>query len=345
MKLTHIGLALALPLAAQAQDMSGETITIVVPNPAGSGGDLHGRLFARYFAQNIPGEPTVIVVNRTGGGGNAALNFVYETGESDGTLLCYCGFNAAAVLSEAPGIRFVPEEMAHIGTGVTNLAFVARRDAVSEASDLTGGDALLIGGRGPGNTMDTFGNLGLEVMQADYRYIGGFGGFSKISAAMLADEVQAGHAGLSGFLALWGEDSEVAAPVYYHPFFDTAGDITPPREGTWADGVPSIVEAHEAVHGAPPEGRWWDAYVWFRTNVMSATIAVTGPPNLDEGLEEMFQEAFQATVSDPDYIAEYEATIGPVPSYNNIETTEAIFSGFRDVPDAVQAALDEIVSR
>lgn len=342
-------LAVALALAgaatvAQAQDFAGKTITIINSNPPGSGGDLHGRIFAKYFGRHLPGTPEVIVINKTGGSGAAAMNFVYETGTKDGTTLCYCGFDAAAVIAEAPGIRYVPENMDIIGSAVTNLVFTARKDRVPDPASLTDDSALLIGGRGAGSAMGTMGNLGLRVLDANYRYIPGYGGFSKISASMLADEVHAGHAGLSGFLRFFGWDHEDIGAVYYHPVFDAQGAELPRDSASLPETLPSISELHQSLHGVAPSGQWWDAYVWYRSKIMSATIALTTPPGLEPGLVDVLQDAFQKTTSDPEYLAEYRETISEPPTFNSTEMSESLFSGFRDMPAGVAEALQEIVS-
>ena len=98
--------------------------------------------------------------------------------------------------------------------------------------------------------------------------------------------------------------------------------------GAWPEGTPSITEAYAAMHGgAAPSGDWWDAYVWYRNNIMSAVIAVTAPPGVNEATLETLQQAFQDTVTDETFLTEYRATIGEVPYYNSTAQTEAIFAG------------------
>jgi tripartite-type tricarboxylate transporter receptor subunit TctC len=56
-------------VAADSDFYSGKTITVYVGRPPGSGADLAVRSFVRYWAQHVPGEPTMIVKNVPGGGG------------------------------------------------------------------------------------------------------------------------------------------------------------------------------------------------------------------------------------------------------------------------------------
>lgn len=343
---TVAGIATSLLMAAApvvAADFTGKTVTIFIGNPAGSGGDVHGRVFARHFGDNIPGKPNVIVVNKGGGGGTTALNHVYDNGQSDGTSLYYGSFNASAVIANAPGIRFVPEEMGVIGSANSDLAFVARRDVVDDLKDVVEGDAIIVGGRGAASSMGIMGNLGLKVIGANYRYIPGFKGFSKISAAMLAGEVAAGHAGLTGYQKFFG-DGETAYPVYYHPHFDDSGNVVESSRKAFPDDVPNIVEAHKALHGTEPSGKWWDAYVWYRSKVMTATVAVIGPPGMDPETIQVLQDAYQATVKSDAYLTEYRATVAEPPAFNSTETTLNVFAEFRDLPEAISEALVELAN-
>ena len=68
-----IGFFLSLTLGsaeAEAQEdpyYEGKTLTLYVGRTPGSGADLAARVFAQFWSQYIPGEPTVIVRNLPGG--------------------------------------------------------------------------------------------------------------------------------------------------------------------------------------------------------------------------------------------------------------------------------------
>ena len=78
-------LAAALPLAAQAQPVAGgRSLRIVVPFGAGGAVDIVGRLVAQELTTRL--GQTVVVENRTGGGGNIAMEHVARA-TPDGTTL------------------------------------------------------------------------------------------------------------------------------------------------------------------------------------------------------------------------------------------------------------------
>ena len=88
--------ALSIPFllaasAASADDIAdfyrGKQMQIIVRSAAGSSYDQYSRLLARYIVRHIPGNPTMIAVNMTGGGGIKATNFIADVAAKDGTIL------------------------------------------------------------------------------------------------------------------------------------------------------------------------------------------------------------------------------------------------------------------
>ena len=85
MRLALFAFALALPLAAAAQDFPSRPMTIVVPFPPGSTSDLLPRALAPHLSQSL-GVP-VIVENRPGAGGNLGAALVAKGEASGHTVL------------------------------------------------------------------------------------------------------------------------------------------------------------------------------------------------------------------------------------------------------------------
>jgi tripartite-type tricarboxylate transporter receptor subunit TctC len=79
----------ALPASAQsaADFYRGRTVTMVVSTSSGGGYDTMARAIARHLGKHLPGEPNILVRNMPGAGGIAAMNWLYNTAEKDGTVL------------------------------------------------------------------------------------------------------------------------------------------------------------------------------------------------------------------------------------------------------------------
>ena len=71
--------------AAKAVDFSGERITIVVPFNEGGGTDSYTRFMVPYFQKYLPGNPKIIVQNKSGAGGILGGNYFAQKAKTDGT--------------------------------------------------------------------------------------------------------------------------------------------------------------------------------------------------------------------------------------------------------------------
>src|SRR5262249_21591236 len=83
--------ALAMTAAAaqpsNSEFFKGKQITISVGAAAGGGYDTYARLIARFIGRHIPGNPTMIVSNQPGAGGNQAATRLATIDPRDGTAI------------------------------------------------------------------------------------------------------------------------------------------------------------------------------------------------------------------------------------------------------------------
>ena len=82
--------ALFTSLARAASDQGfykGKTINLYVGFPPGGGYDIYARIFAPYFSKHIPGNPTLLLQNMTGGSGVRAAGYISQVTAQDGTSL------------------------------------------------------------------------------------------------------------------------------------------------------------------------------------------------------------------------------------------------------------------
>ena len=73
---------------AQAQDFyRGKTVTIVVSTSTGGGYDAMARAIARHIGRHVPGNPNFVIRNMPGAGGIAAVNWLFNVAEKDGSIV------------------------------------------------------------------------------------------------------------------------------------------------------------------------------------------------------------------------------------------------------------------
>ena len=131
---TVIGLGLSLArqsVFAQEPFYKGKTLRLLVNYPAGGATDVVARLAARYLPKHIAGNPTIVVQNMPGGGGNVGANYVYEVANPDGlTVGVFSGGYLPQILG-GPGVRFDLNNMPMIGLGSSCLRDGSRNDKMS----------------------------------------------------------------------------------------------------------------------------------------------------------------------------------------------------------------------
>jgi tripartite-type tricarboxylate transporter receptor subunit TctC len=72
---------------AVADFYRGKQMRIIVRTLTATDYDNYSRLLARFMGKYIPGNPSMIVVNMTGGGGIIAANYMAEVAPKDGTVI------------------------------------------------------------------------------------------------------------------------------------------------------------------------------------------------------------------------------------------------------------------
>ncbi len=111
--------ACAVTAQAQTPYYQGKIIRIIVGYPPGDTNDQWPRLFAQYMGKYIPGNPTIIVQNMTGGGSMIAANYVYAVGKNDGLTLGW--ISPALYFDQLAGLKTVQfdwSKLTWIGTPV-----------------------------------------------------------------------------------------------------------------------------------------------------------------------------------------------------------------------------------
>jgi tripartite-type tricarboxylate transporter receptor subunit TctC len=83
------GALAAAPAAAQpaGEFYKGKQIDMFIGTPTGGGYDQYGRLLGRHMSKFISGNPPVIFRNMPAGGGRQAMNHVYNVAPRDGTAI------------------------------------------------------------------------------------------------------------------------------------------------------------------------------------------------------------------------------------------------------------------
>lgn len=116
--ITAFLLLCSLALTARADDYyAGKMIRIVVSYSAGGTFDITSRIYAKYLSKYIPGNPSIIVQNMPGAGGNITANYVFNVAKPDGLTIGNIHANRAlAQALKEPGVHFDVTRFEWIGS-------------------------------------------------------------------------------------------------------------------------------------------------------------------------------------------------------------------------------------
>ena len=109
----------ALPaLADPVEDFyRGKQISLLVGSGAGGGYDAYARVFARHASKYIPGHPSIVPKNMPAAGGMAAANTLFNNTDHDGlTIAAHTNGIAMDPLFGNPGARFDGQKFAWLGS-------------------------------------------------------------------------------------------------------------------------------------------------------------------------------------------------------------------------------------
>ena len=314
--------ALTIPAAAHAQevDFTGKQIEWVIPLSEGGGLDVWARFLAPYLSRYLPGQPAVFIRNVPGGGSITGTNLFAARPRTDGTaLIGTTGSTALPMLLGDTRVEynfnrdFTPLLVSPSG----GVAYLPPSLGVTSIEDLAGlGDTELVyGSQGP-TGLDIIPMLGFELLGLNVRHVFGMTGRGDGRLAFLRGEATIDYQTTSAYLAnvVPMVEEGTAVPIFSWGVLNGEGQIV--RDPTFPD-LPSFAEAYEAVHGAPPEGLAFEAFLALFGAGMSASKPAMLHIDTPEPIVEAYRDAFEQALQDPELIArsaeilgEYEQGIG-----------------------------------
>jgi tripartite-type tricarboxylate transporter receptor subunit TctC len=268
----------------------GKNVNLLIGFSAGGGYDLYARHLARHIGRHIPGSPTIIPQNMAGAGSLRAASFLYSAAPKDGSVF--------GTFARTTGINPLLESGAHFdGTKFSWIGSVT--DDVSTcvtwhtspvktwADFLT--KPITLGGQGPSSEPDIFARLFKSVFGAPVKLVAGYPGTNEISLAMERGEVD-GLCGLS-----WSTIKTRHAAWYRDKKINIIVQSAFRKEPELGD-VPLVMDMTK-----DPE----------KIKILRLILAAqemarpfAAPPGIPADRKAALIAAFDATMKDPEYLAE-----------------------------------------
>ena len=275
---------------AQPDSLAGKSVQMVIGFGAGGGYDLWGRTVGRHIGRHLPGNPTVIPQNMPGAGSYAAANYIFNVAPKDGTVLGIIARDAAlGPLSGATGARFDPLRLSWIGTPAkeTNVCIAYHTAPVKTVQELTA-KQLILGDTGPGTGTRSYPKALNELIGTKFKLVGGFPASSDVFLAMERGEVDGICESLDSIKIRrpsWIPDKKIT--ILFQ------GGAAPNPE---LKDVPFVVDlARNAEQKQAIE------FLYAGQGIGRPFVA---PPDMPAERLKMLRDAFNATMTDADFVAE-----------------------------------------
>lgn len=347
LKLTGAAVLLATSsLAASAQDgmFAGMTIEIVVPFGEGGATFVSAKFLEPYFEEHLPGNPTIDVVARPGGGSILGANWFEQNANPDGTTILFTTSSTANpfVLGQ-DGVEYrLSDYRVAYSHPFSAVAYVSPDTGVTSAENIMEAETPLIYGGIAAASSDLPALLSFEVLDLDVRTVLGFNGRGPVRLAFEQGEMNLDYQFTPVYLTQVVPSVEEgrAVPLWTGGAMDNG--VLSARDPI-APELPSVYEVYETLHGEAPSGIEWEAFQSVASVTYAYGLTAYMHPDTPQEVLDAFAEAAAAINADPDFQAEsQEVTNGA--RLNAGPETEAAVRAALSPSDEVRSYLRTLLS-
>lgn len=341
-------MVLPAPSAAAEDFYKGKTLTVMVGLAAGGTVDTFARLFAGYWQKHIPGNPTIVVRNMTGGGGLRVTNFVYEAVQPDGLTVLWGSWFPIDQALGTKALRARYEKFPFLGGTPDIRVGYARTDSIpgglKKASDIAKAKGLWVGGNTATGMAHLSGRIPLDVLGVSYRQVVGYRGGSDIFLAMQQGEVQYTATSIGTFRTRSGDFIKSGTGMGLFYLVPVAPDGSYERN-KYITEMPAFPDLYKEIHGKMPSGPVWEALNWFTT--LSGTMQYAGfaPPGTPAAALEALRKGYAAASGDPEFEADSIKRNGIPYGFVDVKTGERVIQTLANTDPKVLATFKDLIEK
>ena len=280
---------------ATAQDYyAGRTIEFIVGGDSGGGYDIYARAVARHLARHIPGNPTIVVKNMPGAGSTRAGIYISTVAPKDGGSIgaMMPGAIIGPLLEDKPATQFDPTKVNYIGTADSGVRVCAslQKSKLKTFADAQANKSILGASAAGGATRD-YAYLHNHTAGTKFDVVTGYKGTVDIALAMERGEVD----GLCGWdwSSVKSQKSDWIANKTANILVQVG--LQPQKELTDM-GVPQIWQFIKNENDRKVAELVISQQVFQRSYIV--------PPGTPAGQIKILRTAFDATVNDPQFLAD-----------------------------------------
>jgi tripartite-type tricarboxylate transporter receptor subunit TctC len=286
---------------APGTDAIDRPVIIYVAGTAGGGIDLYARLVGRHIGRHIPGHPLVTVQVMPGAGGIRAANYLVKTAPRDGTAIAtFAGGPLLEPLIVARSAGYDPSQFTWIGAMAKDVGLcLSSASSPFKTIDDVRKREMIVAGTGAGSETDTWPVILNDLLGTKFKVVTGYLGSRETIVAIERGEAD-------GRCTFSLSALKTAKPDWLRPGRANLLLQIGYEKSSELAGVPLIFDLL-----TKEEDRQMVALLAAPTAIARPFAA---PPGLPADKAAVLRRAFDATMKDPEFLAEaakMQADISP----------------------------------
>jgi len=312
-----------ISLTADKPFYEGKVIEMIVPHGVGGGFDMYARLIQPFLEKYLPGS-TVVIVNTTGAGGEIGRNQAFIA-KPDGYTICLTAGDDMVYnsLAENEAVRYDINEwtyLARISAEASVLTVPAKSELNSIEDIKNANKTLSFACSGVGDA-DYFGlGVAAHVFDFDILPVTGYAGSKEASMAAIRADVDLWQASLGSVLPVIQNNDVKPIMVLGLNRVSELPDVPTAIELIKNEEMLKLMKAI--------------------CNINEVRRLIVAPPGLSADKTEIFREAIDKSLNDPDLIAISEQTGRPI-VYLKGEMVGQLVKETMEVGELLKPILDE----
>ncbi|MBI4529091.1 MAG: hypothetical protein HY695_35285 [Deltaproteobacteria bacterium] len=298
--------------AAEQPFYAGKTIRLIAGFSPGGTVDIRARLFARYLPKFIPGNPSVIVQNMTGAGGQIAANYVFSVAKPDGlTLLHFPNSAIVNAYMEPATVQYDIRQIVILWVGADSWTAVTNPKVtqVRKAEELARTPVRLrVGGTGVTSMRSLRPKVALELFGVDHTWVTGYGGSADLLVAVERGEIHLFEDPQDGYKPnIQPREKEGTVAVLWQ-----TGIMTSDESFKRSEVLPHVPTLGEILAKDKKTGPLWEA--WKAAVAPQAfQYAIGLPPAVPAERFAILSRALEKMTQDPAFREEFQKALGEPP--------------------------------
>ena len=322
------------PATAQGVEefYAGKTVSLYIGSSVGGGYDAYGRLVARHIGKYIPGNPTVVVVNMPGAGGEVALSYLYNRAKPDGLTMSHGTTSMYRNRPLGMATKYDLNKFTFIGTmPESSFLIVVRGDHPLKTFDelFTSKKPLFWGAEtaGSAGTHNLLGHT-MQLMGANVELVRGYRGTGPRRAALFRKEIDVTLERLATARPHLEEGTQRLLLVLTHP------KHVPPE-------IKGNVQSWSEIK-LTPELRELSEFIITTSDLDKSFLL---PPGVPPERVEILRRAFDQAVKDPE-VAKGLTKLGAVgPPVSGVEMQEKIVPSILKISQGTKETVQKWVGK